>query len=148
MEENIEKNPEECAEYWAIMFFTHLNNEDRISAWNLLSENSQNKLIDDIYNEIQTNQTVDEESKEISKEHIKTAFENDYPGITRAFWKGFTEASFVKAIVQYATFQIVEEIDNGIVLEINFKFSDEKEISFPLKMRKENDTWKIAYFEA
>ena len=144
MEENVEKNPE----YIAIMFFTYLNNEDRISAWNLLSQNSKNKLIEDIYNEIQINETIPAEQKSISNEQIRAAFENDYPGITRAFWKGFTEASFVKAIVEYATFENVEEIEDRIILEIKFKFSDEKEVAFPLKMRKEDNEWKIAYFEA
>lgn len=143
----MENNIEGSAEYIAIKFFTHLHNEDRVSAWNLLSSISQEKLVNDIYNELQSNENVPHEAKHIPKEQIKAAFESDYPGITRAFWKGFVEASFVKAIVEYATFQMVENLEDKLKLEINFKFSDDKKVSFPLKMRKEDDAWKIAYFE-
>lgn len=135
-------------EYIAKLFFDSINNGDRITAWQLLSSNSKNTIIENIYNEIQTSSEVPKESKTITKEHIKIAFENDMPGLTRNFWKGFSQAAYVQSISNHAEFIVSAKFENYVIVEILFELPDLRQISIPLKIILENAQWKVAYIES
>lgn len=141
---NSVQNPE----YVAKLFFESVNNGDRITAWKLLSSNSKNAIIENIYNEIQISNDVPKESKNIKKEHIQIAFENDMPGLSRNFWKGFAEAAYVKSISGHAEFIVSAKFENYVVVEILFKLPNLQQITIPLKVILEDSQWKVAYIES
>ena len=129
-------------------FFKSLKVKDYTKIWTLLSQKSQETIVDDVFKEILKNKASQSNAVEYSKERLLADFTTG--GLnSREYWNSFLEnfiASFgdPDLVLDQSKWDIGTVKKDKAEISIQYKKSENPAL---LKMFKENNAWKVGLVE-
>lgn len=124
-------------------FFKSLKEKNDSKAWMLLSQKSQNTIIDDILREIRKNQSPQTPAEGYSKAQIDADLKIG-GSISKSYWNAFRQSFDPDLALEQSAWNIgFIKKDNAEII-IQYKKSDNPAT---LKMFKESGVWKVGLVE-
>jgi len=124
-------------------FFKSLKEKDYTKIWSLLSQKSQNTIVDDVFKEINKNQSSQTNVAEYSKAQILTDFEVGEL-ISREYWNSFLGYFNPDLVLNQSKWDIQTIKKDKAEISIQSKKSENPAM---LQMFKENNAWKVGLVE-
>ena len=125
-------------------FFLYILKGQCDLAWDLLTKNTRQNLLDSCYDEMTSKQEFYLQDEITTKDDLKKAFENNHPGLKTTFWLSFAVHTSADYLVEYALYRIKFVKDKDAVVETVFKRKDGQEIAIPFNMLYEDSSWRVA----
>jgi hypothetical protein len=124
-------------------FFKSLKGKNYTKAWSLLSQKSQDTIIDDVFKEIIKNQASQKTAAEYSKEQINADFKAGGP-LSREYWNSFLVYFNPDFVLEQSKWDMGTIKKDKAEISIQYKKSDNPAV---LQMFKENNVWKVGLAE-
>jgi DNA-binding protein Fis len=124
-------------------FFKSLKGKDYTKIWSLLSQKSQDTIVDDIFKETLKNQSSQTPATEYSKEQIFADLKVG-GSLSKAYWNSFLEYFDPDVVLNQSKWDIGTVKKDRAEISIQYKKSDNPAM---LQMFKENNTWKVGLVE-
>lgn len=129
-------------------FFFNMIKGECGNSWSLLTRYSKQKVIDNIYAQLQETDQFYMQDKITSKEDLRKAFENNNQDLKQTFWLNLAEEVKLSYLVEYAEFKTRNIKENKAQVEAVIKLVDGTETKIPFTMLSEDSGWKMAFMEA
>lgn len=129
-------------------FFLFILKGECDTSWKLFSEYSQQKIIDNTYEDMQNSDESYLQDEISSKEDLKKAFEDNNKILKEAFWLPFAMNSNADYMIEFAEYNVESKKDNKAIVEAIFKRHDGLESKLPFKMIYENSSWRLGIIES
>ncbi|MCX5809939.1 MAG: hypothetical protein NTX36_11310 [Proteobacteria bacterium] len=124
-------------------FFKSLKGKDYTKIWTLLSQKSQETIVDDVFKEILKNQSSQTTAVEYSREQILADFKVG-GSLSKSYWNSFLEYFSPDLVLDQSKWDIGTVKKDKAEISIQYKKSDNPAL---LKMFKENNAWKVGLVE-
>ncbi len=119
-------------------FFENMQNNNFKSVWSNLSNNSRNKIIESVYENL-----LKSNIKTYSKASIEKDFQS-YGPLAQSFWSGYLKTFDPNMVLNESVWEKVKFDGNKAKIVIKYKKAQEP---FDLKMYKEDGNWKVGLIE-
>jgi hypothetical protein len=124
-------------------FFKSLKEKDYTKIWILLSQKSQETIVDDVFKEILKNQSSQTTAVEYSREQVLADFKVG-GSLSREYWNSFLEYFNPDLVLNQSKWDIGTVKKDKAEISIKYKKSENPAL---LKMFKENNAWKVGLVE-
>lgn len=124
-------------------FFKSLKEKNYTIAWSLLSQKSQDTIIDDVFKEILKNQSPQTPALEYPKEQINADFKTG-GSLSRSYWNSFLVYFNPDFVLEQSKWDMGTIKKDIAEISIQYKKSDNPAM---LRMHKENNAWKVGLVE-
>jgi len=124
-------------------FFKSLKGKDYTKIWTLLSQKSQETIVDDVFKEILKNKASQSNAVEYSKDPILADFKVG-GSLSKSYWNSFLEYFNPDLVLNQSKWDIGTIKKDTAEISIQYKKSDNPAM---LKMFKENNAWKVGLVE-
>jgi len=124
-------------------FFKSLKGKDYTKIWTLLSQKSQETIVDEVFKEILKNQSLQTTVMEYSREQILADFKVG-GSLSKSYWNSFLEYFNPDLVLDQSKWDIGTVKKDKAEISIQYKKSDNPAM---LKMFKENNVWKVGLVE-
>lgn len=129
-------------------FFFNMIKGECGESWGLLSRYSRQKILDNIYTQVQETDQFYMQDKITSKEELRKAFANNDQDLKKTFWLTLAEDVKLPYLVEYAEFRTRTIKENKAQVEAVIKLKDGSETKIPFGMIYEEGCWRLAFMEA
>lgn len=129
-------------------FFFYMIKGECDQSWNLLSRYSKQKVLDNIYTQIQETDQFYMQDKITSKEDLRKAFVANEQDLRQTFWLTLAEDVKLPYLVEYAEFRTRNIKENKAQVEAVIKMQDGSDTKIPFGMVYEDACWRLALMES